>query len=289
TNGVELPAGTGSGGSHRVSVCLGDAQIAADLVLANLVDDEFLRLMSAAQVEEERLIDGAILVLGGLVLDGQDEVGAVLLLVGALEFDGDNTDLLGLILAGDGEFDVVALALAAEHVDLVMVTGNQGAQFAASHVEVINGLAQIGADLSNLGVDGLDVVGGRLGGEFLMDGSVKSGDLGSRIGIELFCFTARLLQLPLRDLQLIRDDLQFTLEVRVGLFVLGNAVLECVHIRLDGSLNRLHLIGDGLLGSIKLGRVTPSQAETYQGNKCQDDDRGQLPRRTGLRFNVIVL
>ena len=113
--------------------------------------------------------------------DGQDHAGAVLLLVGALEFDGDVANLLGLILAGDGEFDVVALALAAEDVDLVMVAGDQSAQFAASHVEVADGLGQVGIDLSNAGIDGLDVVGGRLGGEFLMDGSIESDDLRSSI------------------------------------------------------------------------------------------------------------
>jgi len=44
--------------------------------------------MSAAQVEEERLIDSAILVLGALVLDVRP-CWRVLLLVGALELDGD--------------------------------------------------------------------------------------------------------------------------------------------------------------------------------------------------------
>src|SRR5271157_9013 len=70
-NRTVLLAGTGRSGGRRLSARLGDAQVAADLVLADLVDDDFLRLVRTAQIEEERLIDRAILVLGALVLDGQ--------------------------------------------------------------------------------------------------------------------------------------------------------------------------------------------------------------------------
>src|SRR5580692_11110505 len=123
---VRLVAGSGGGGG-RLRVRLGDADVSADLVLANLVDDYFFRYVRAGDVEENRLVEGAVLFLEALVLDGHREIDLVLLLVDALEFDSDVADLLGLVLANDGEFNVVALADAAELVDFIMVARDESA------------------------------------------------------------------------------------------------------------------------------------------------------------------
>src|SRR5580698_911098 len=112
---MRLVAGSGGGGG-RLRVRLGNADVSADLVLANLVDDYLFRYMRAGDIEENRLVEGAVLFLKALVLDGHGKIDLVLLLVDALELDSNVADLLGFVLACDGEFDVVALAEAAELV-----------------------------------------------------------------------------------------------------------------------------------------------------------------------------
>src|SRR6266700_8217345 len=51
------------GGSSRLRIRLRDTEISADGVLTNLVDDDFLWNMSAREVEEDRLVHGAVLLL----------------------------------------------------------------------------------------------------------------------------------------------------------------------------------------------------------------------------------
>src|SRR5260370_20281943 len=51
------------GGSSRLRIRLRDTEISAYGVLANLVDDDFLGNMSAREVEEDRLVHGAVLLL----------------------------------------------------------------------------------------------------------------------------------------------------------------------------------------------------------------------------------
>src|SRR5580658_9038968 len=109
--------------------------------------------MRTGEVEEDGLVDGAVLLLEALVLDGHGETYLVLLLVDTLQFDGDVAYLLWLILASDREFDVVALAEAAELVDFIMVASDERAHLTLGHLQVFLGRIEVGADRSDLGVD----------------------------------------------------------------------------------------------------------------------------------------
>src|SRR6266702_5415631 len=57
------------GGSSRLRIRFRDAEISADGVLTNLVDDDFLGNMRAREVEEDRLVHGAVLLLEELVFN----------------------------------------------------------------------------------------------------------------------------------------------------------------------------------------------------------------------------
>src|SRR5580704_18106165 len=185
---MRLIAGSGGGGG-RLRVRIGDADVSADLVLANLVDDYFFRYMRAGDIEENRLVEGAVLYLEALVLDGHSQIDLVLLLVDALELDSDVADLLGLVLACDGEFDVLALAEAAELVDFIMVARDESAHLALGHLQLFLGAVEVGADGRNLGVDVLYVVSRGFGGQFRVDRRVESAELLRRL-VVLFrgCF-----------------------------------------------------------------------------------------------------
>src|SRR5580704_10145716 len=127
---MNLLARLGSSGRARLSVSLRYAQVATDRVLANLIDHDLFRHMRARHIEEDRLIDVAVLFFVALIFHRVNHVHAAALFIYALKFYGHVTDLLWLIFAGYREFHVVALAHAAEYVDFVMVAGNQGSQFA---------------------------------------------------------------------------------------------------------------------------------------------------------------
>ena len=171
---------------------LRNADVAADLILANLVDDDFFRNMRPGDVEEDWLVQSAVLLLEALVFDGHGDIDLIFLFVDALQFDSDVADLLGLVLAGDGEFDVFALAEAAELVDFIMVASDQRAHFALGHLQVFLGGVEVGADGGDLGVDGLHVIRRRLGCQFGVDGRIKSAELLSGLVVLLGgCFGLR--------------------------------------------------------------------------------------------------
>ena len=153
------------------------------------------------------------------------------------------TELLGLVWLGDGAppgdsglatFAVVsvALALAAENIDFIMVAGNQGSEFAASHIQVAVGLVQIRAHLCDSGVHGLHVIRGRFGSQFGMNGGVEGLHHLSGLRIVLRCFLARLLELALGDLQLVGHHFQVAAQLRIGLLVRRQLILQRRHIRL---------------------------------------------------------
>src|SRR5271169_54518 len=194
---------SGSGGrAGRLCIRFGNADIAADLILANLVHYDLFRNVCARDVEEDGLVKSAVLLLEALVLDGHGEIDLVLLLVYALKLDGDIADLLGLVLASDGEFDVVALAQAAELVDFIMVASDESAHLALGHFQVFLGGVQISAHRGDLGVDVLHVILARLRRQFRVHGRVKSAELLSRLVVLLrsrFGRQARLLELTLSN------------------------------------------------------------------------------------------
>ncbi len=106
-----------------------------------------------------------------------------------------------------------------------MVARDERAHLAASHFQVFASGIEIGLDTHNLGVHDLDVIAGGLGSEFRVYRSIQRGQLlGSSI-VEFGRFVAGLFELALCDLQFTCDNLQISLEIGVGLFVLSKAVL----------------------------------------------------------------
>jgi len=180
-----LLSGSG-GGAGRLCIRLRNADIAADLILANFVHNDLFRNMCAGDVEEDWLVKSAVLLFKALVFDGHGQIDLVLLLVYALELDGNVSDLLWLVFASDGEFDVIALAEAAELVDFIMVARDEGSHLALGHFQVFLGGVEIGANGGDLRVNVFHVIRAGLGCQFGVDGSVKSAELLSRL-VVLLC------------------------------------------------------------------------------------------------------
>jgi hypothetical protein len=247
---------TGSGGSAGgLRIRLGNADVAANLILANLVHHYLFGYMCAGDVEENGLVKSAVLLFEALVFDSHGEIDLILLLVYALEFHSDVSDLLGLVLASDGEFDIVALAEAAELVDLIMVARDEGSHLALGHFQVFLGGVEVFANGCDLRVDVLYVIRAGLSGQFGVDGRVKSAELLSRLVILLrdqFGLLPSLLQLALGNLELVGDNLQVTLKIGIGLLVLCDAVLQGGHILLYRLFGSLELRGNVLLSGVKL-------------------------------------
>src|SRR6267143_3936148 len=160
------------GRSSRLRIRLRDAEVAADRVLANLVDDDFLGDVRAREVEEDWLVHGAILLFEALVFDGYGGAELVVLFVHATQFHSDIPNLLRLAPAGDGEFNVVPFAEASELVNFVMVAGDERTHLAARHLQVLAGRIQVRLDADNLGVHGFHVIAGSLGSEFRVNRGV---------------------------------------------------------------------------------------------------------------------
>src|SRR6516165_3978916 len=92
-NSLILLSGTGSRGL-RLAVCLRNANVAADGVLADLIDHELFGDLGTAQVEEDGLVNRAILLFKTAILRGHGHTELTPLLVCILELDGQVADLL---------------------------------------------------------------------------------------------------------------------------------------------------------------------------------------------------
>src|SRR5437660_192183 len=172
------------GRSGGLRICFRDAEIAADCVLAHLVDDYLLGNMRSRKIEEDRLVHGAILLFEYPVFDRYGGVELAALFVDALQFDSDIAYLLRLVPADDGEFNIIPFTEAAELVNFIMVARDERAHLAASHFQVFPGSVQVGLDADNLGVHGLYVIAGSLGSEFRVDRGIQSCQLLSRRVVE---------------------------------------------------------------------------------------------------------
>src|SRR5215469_11782734 len=87
---------TGGRASRCLRIRLGNADVSADSVLADLVDDHLFGNTRACRVEEDRLIHGAVLLLEALVLHRHQHGEPVVLLIYTLELNGDVSNLLRL-------------------------------------------------------------------------------------------------------------------------------------------------------------------------------------------------
>src|SRR6266705_1512875 len=209
-----LPARTRSRAS-RSRVRLRDADVAADLVFANLVDDQFFGLMRAGGVEENRLIDSPVPLLIPLVFHGHGHAELVPLFIDGAKHDRYVGHLLRLVPAGDGEFHVVAFTQAAQRLDIFVVARNQGPELAARHLQVFTSGIEIRTDPANLGVHALDIIRAGFCREFTLHGCIKGGQLLGRLLIQLVRFFTRSLQLALRDFEPLGDNVQVTLQLGV--------------------------------------------------------------------------
>src|SRR5256885_5458012 len=123
----------GCGGGLRIR--LRDAQIAADRVLAYLVDNDLFWNVRSREVEEDRLVHGAILLFELPVFDRHGGVELAVLFVDALQFDGNIAYLLRLVPADDGVFPVIPFTAAAAVVTFIMVTPDVCACLASVHLQ----------------------------------------------------------------------------------------------------------------------------------------------------------
>src|SRR5215472_10085772 len=164
----KLLAGSGIGRSFSRSGVLGYAQIATSGGLANLVDYQLKRLAAAAGVEEDRLINGTVFLLEVLVISEHVNGELVFLDVGVLQFHLHRADFLRAGFARDGELKVIALAHAAQLIDLVVVARDQGAHFAASHLQVVLGRVKIVLYAGNIAPDFAHVISAGLSCELLI-------------------------------------------------------------------------------------------------------------------------
>jgi len=83
--------------------------------------------MRAREVEEDRLVHGAVLLFEALVFDGHGSAELVVLFIDALQFDSDVAYLLGLPLPAIVNSNIVAFAEAAELVNFIMLRAMQSA------------------------------------------------------------------------------------------------------------------------------------------------------------------
>src|SRR5215469_4575488 len=117
----------------RLSVGLGYADIAADLVFANFIDHQLLREVRTGCVEENWLVKRTIRLDIALVFDGHKHAILVALLVHTLEFQGNVSALLRFVLAVNGEFEVIAFTQAPKLVDFIVIACDKRAHFTTGH------------------------------------------------------------------------------------------------------------------------------------------------------------
>ena len=118
-----------------------NAQIAGDFILVDGVDDDFHRCATAAlRVQEDGLIDVAALLVGALVVGYDGDVELVLFGVGVAQSDCYVADFLVFVPAVNGELSVIAFAELAEFVNFIVILGDESAEFAARHLQIVLGV-----------------------------------------------------------------------------------------------------------------------------------------------------
>jgi hypothetical protein len=191
---------------------LRNTQIANDLVLFHGIDDDLRGLVSAICVEEDRFIDRAIALHCEFVIHREGQIVLVPSRVRSPEFNSNAADLLRLALAIDSEFDVIAFPKPAEFIDFSVILGDQSAQFAPRHVQVLLGALEIRLgrikvrpDSRNLAAHRRHIRGIGLVGEFGGHVFIHRSQLVGLIQARLLGIRAGFLQLALRNAQPLGD------------------------------------------------------------------------------------
>jgi hypothetical protein len=122
-------------GLGRLRRSLGRAQVAGNLVLAHLVDDQFGSLARSAGVEVNRLVHALVLFFVLDVIHGQRHGVLVLLGVDAAQFDQRRANVLRLALGRQIELEVIALAQPLQLFEFFMVPRDQFAMLATQGLD----------------------------------------------------------------------------------------------------------------------------------------------------------
>src|SRR5690348_5694514 len=234
---------SGSGGFRR-------CEITRNLIFRDIVNDDFVRDVRAVDVELDRFLDGAILLLNPAVIGDDVERERVALGIDAMKLQLDGTDVLGRSGLGKIELEAVALAHALELFALIVITGDQ----AALDVEVAHG----GGKLSPGGIEIFPI-----GGDFRLRSVEVGGDLDDLTCGFLLHFTQLLVQFGgagllilerllrdaasmgqfvLRQAKFFRRNLQFSFQVGNRGIRLGQLSVEEVGALIGG-------VESGLCGS----------------------------------------
>jgi len=171
--------------------------------------------VGAGEIEEDRLVHGAIFLFKRLVFDGHGGAELVALFVNALQFDGDVADLLGFVPADDGEFNIVTLAQPAELVNFVMVACDECAISLRAIFRSAGGV-EVGLTPTTLVSTTLTSSLVALVAELGMDRGIERGHLLAGCVVELGRFLARFLQLALGNLEFAGNNLQVALKFSIA-------------------------------------------------------------------------
>jgi len=111
------------------------AQVAGNLVFANVIHSELHWRSGAVNKELDRLVDGAILLIEPRIVHIERNGVQALLRVHVLELDHEVADSLTLVFLIDRELVIIALPHTAQLVDLIVILGDQRAKFSAGQGE----------------------------------------------------------------------------------------------------------------------------------------------------------
>jgi len=159
------------GGARR----LRHAQVARRRCLRYFVDHEFQRRVASAGVEEDRFVNRAVLFLEALVVGKHVDGVLVLLGVRVFQLDHNRAHAFRAGFARDRELKIIALAHAAQLVDFIVVTGDQGAHLATSHLDTVFRGIQVSLHAVDVTVQLVDVIGVRLRSKLGVDRTLEAG------------------------------------------------------------------------------------------------------------------
>ena len=139
---------------------LGDTLRGADvtfhLIGPYFIHNQFIGLLRSLDVEDNRLVHAPVLLFNLEVVNGHGDGKAIALQIGLLQIQAHVGNLSGLTFV-ECEFEVLTLTRLPQVFDVVMVPGNQRAQFTAGHtqvrrdgVDVLLGRVEIGLGQGNV-------------------------------------------------------------------------------------------------------------------------------------------
>jgi len=165
--------------------------VAADLVLADLIDHHLFRQTSAGSCRRRPVLFSARFFfqkrLSSTVITTLYWLRFWLM----LSAPRSHFDLLRFFLPCDGEFNVIALAQPAELVDLIVIARNQGSHLAACHLQVFARGVQVGRTPPTFGVHVLEVIRGGLRCAVPPDRAIQLSQFLGGFVVELSGFSAR--------------------------------------------------------------------------------------------------